>query len=250
MRYAWLFQNEYLGANPLKRLAARPVLAWLRRHDRITASRVTRFVAISRHVRSRIQAFYGRDADVVYPPVDLDRWTPGRTPPAGSFDLIASALVPYKRLDLAIKAYSRRNIPLKVVGVGSESAALRKVAGPTIEFLGWRPDSQLLDLYRNCRALVFPGEEDFGIVPLEVQACGRPVVAFARGGALETVADGVSGVFFAEQNEESLIDAVNRCAKHSWDSQAIRRHAEHFGVNTFIDGLNQSIEKTLAASGR
>lgn len=244
MRYAWLFHDEYLGANPLKRLAAHPVLAWLRRHDRMTASRVTRFVAISRHVQARIKMFYGRDSDVVYPPVDLDRWTPGTQAP-GSFDLVASALVPYKRLDLAIRAYNRMRLPLKVVGVGSELATLRRLAGPSIEFLGWQSDEQLLGLYRGCRALIFPGEEDFGIVPLEVQACGRPVIAFACGGALETVADGVSGVFFQEQTEESLIDAIERCAGCSWDANSIRRNAERFGINTFIRGLNQSIECAL-----
>ncbi len=244
MRYAWLFQGEYLGANPLKRLAARPILAWLRRHDRITANRVTRFVAISRHVQTRIKTFYNRDSDVVYPPVDLDRWTPHPHAPE-SFELVASALVPYKRLDLAVRAYTRMGRPLKVVGVGSEMATLRRLAGPSIEFLGWQSDAQLLDLYRRCRALIFPGEEDFGIIPLEVQACGRPVVAFARGGALETVADGISGVFFQEQTEESLIEAVDRCTTRTWDSNTIRHQAERFGVNTFIEGLNQSIIKTL-----
>jgi glycosyltransferase involved in cell wall biosynthesis len=246
MRYAWLFHGEYLGANPLKRLIARPILALLRHHDRATVAGVTRFVAISRHVQARIKTFYNRDSDVVYPPVDLDRWTPDPSAPE-SFELVASALVPYKRLDLAIRAYNRMGRHLKVVGVGSEMAALRRLAGPTIEFLGWQSDAQLLDLYRRCRALIFPGEEDFGIIPLEVQACGRPVVAFARGGALETVADGVSGVFFQEQTEKSLIDAVDRCTARTWDSNTIRHQAERFGVDTFIEGLNQSIENTLAA---
>lgn len=244
MRYAWLFHGEYLGANPLKRLAARPILAWLRRHDRATASRVTRFVAISRHVQARIKTFYGRDSDVVYPPVDLDRWTPDDRAP-GSFDLVASALVPYKRIDLAIRAYTRMGRSLKVVGVGSELTHLKQMAGPTIEFLGWQSDEQLLDLYRSCRALIFPGEEDFGIVPLEVQACGRPVIAYGCGGALETVTDGVSGLFFQQQTVESLIEAVTRGEAAKWDPNAIRRNAERFGVATFIEGIDQSIRNTL-----
>jgi glycosyltransferase involved in cell wall biosynthesis len=246
MRYAWLFHEEYLGANPLKRLIAKPILAWLRHHDRATSSRVTRFVAISQHVKARIKKFYGRESDVVYPPVDLDRWTPDyRTP--DSFDLVASALVPYKRIDLAVRAYTRMGWNLKVVGVGSELAKLRQLAGPTIEFLGWQSDEQLLLLYRSCRALIFPGEEDFGIVPLEVQACGRPVIAYACGGALETVANGVSGIFFQSQTEESLIEAVNRGAITLWDPCAIRANAERFSVNNFIAALNESIEKALGA---
>jgi glycosyltransferase involved in cell wall biosynthesis len=178
--------------------------------------------------------------------VDLDRWTPDyRTP--DSFDLVASALVPYKRIDLAVRAYTRMGWNLKVVGVGSELAKLRQLAGPTIEFLGWQSDEQLLLLYRSCRALIFPGEEDFGIVPLEVQACGRPVIAYACGGALETVANGVSGIFFQSQTEESLIEAVNRGAITLWDPCAIRANAERFSVNNFIAALNESIEKALGA---
>ncbi len=246
MRYAWLFHGEYLGANPLKRLLARPILAWLRKNDRAASARVRRFVAISHHVRDRITRFYGREADVVYPPVDLDRWTPGPAATA-SFDLVASALVPYKRLDLAVQAYTRMNRPLKIVGIGSEHAALQRMAGPSIEFLGWQPDARLLDLYRNCHCLVFPGEEDFGIVPLEAQACGRPVVAYAKGGALETVSPDVSGVFFQEQSVSALIDAVRRAEARRWDSVAIRRQAERFSVNQFIDGMDQSMGKVLSA---
>lgn len=245
MRYAWLFQDEYIGGNPVKRMLAAPILAWLRRHDRKTASRVHRFVAISRHVRERIAGFYGRDSDVVYPPVDLDRWTIGQAPSA-SFDLIASALVPYKRLDLAVKAYTRMKRPLKIVGIGSERKSLELVAGPTIEFLGWQSDAQLLELYRNCGCLIFPGQEDFGIVPLEAQACGRPVVAYAKGGALETVQPDVSGVFFPEQTVESLSDAVNRCHSMRWDSHAIRLQAERFGITQFIVGMDQSISTLLS----
>lgn len=246
MRYAWLFQDEYLGRRSLKRLLARPVLAWLRSHDRATAAHVTRFVAISRHVQKRIQDFYGLNADVVYPPVELDRWTPDLRPP-DSYDLAASALVPYKRLDIAVRAYTRLNRRLKIVGVGSERPALQRMAGPSVEFLGWRSDEELLELYRRCHCLVFPGEEDFGIVPLEAQACGRPVVAYARGGALETVVDGVSGVFFHQQTVDALIDAVQMCGKRPWDSGSIRQHAEQFGVPAFIAGMAQSIEKTVSA---
>ncbi len=242
MRYAWLFQDEYLGGQPVKRLLAQPILAWLRSWDRRTASRVTSFVAISKHVRERIRLFYGREAEVVYPPVDLDRWTPAPDSTPGEFDLIASALVPYKRIDLAVAAYARRDRRLKIVGTGTEFRRLKAMATANIEFLGWQPDEVLLDLYRRCRLLLFPGEEDFGIVPLEVQACGRPVVAYGRGGVLETVRDGVSGVFFGEQTSEALRDALERAGSIAWDPQAIRAHVQPFGIQHFLNDLDRSIQ--------
>jgi len=245
MRYAWLFHDEYIGGNPVKRLASKPLLAWLRRWDQATAQRVTRFVAISRHVEDRIRRFYGREADVVYPPVALDRWTPDFRAHAG-FDLIASALVPYKRLDLAVQVYSRSGYPLRIVGVGGELARLRAMAGSNVRFLGWASDPDLLELYRSCRMLVFPGEEDFGLVPMEAQACGRPVVAYGRGGALETVKDGVSGVFFKEQTAAALQEAVETCATTAWDARAIRAHAENFGIQPFLSGLAAAMSQTLA----
>jgi glycosyltransferase involved in cell wall biosynthesis len=247
MRYAWLFQAEYLGSNPVKRLAARPILAWLRRWDERVSGRVTRFVAISSHVQERIARFYGRESDVVHPPVDTIRCTPGTESP-GDYDLMVTAMVPYKRVDLAVKAYTQSGRKLKIVGTGTESDRLRSLAGGNVEFLGWCPDEAILGLYRRCRLLVFPGEEDFGIVPLEAQACGRPVVAFGRGGALETVIDGRTGVFFGEQTEKALLEAVSRCADTAWDSGAIRAHAEGFGVHAFIGGLASSIEQCMASA--
>ncbi len=245
MRYAWLFRDEYLGGNLLKRQLARPLLAWLRHWDRKTVGRVTRFVAISNHIRDRINRYYEREADVVYPPVDLNRWTPDFKP-AGDFDLIASALVPYKKIDLAVQAYTKSGQPLKIVGTGTEFAKLRAMAGANIEFLGWQSDSQLLELYRRCRLLIFPGEEDFGIVPLEAQACGRPVVAFGRGGVLETVKEGLSGVFFDTQTPEALQQAVDICRGKTWDPAAIRAHAEAFSIQAFINEMSDSIQNCLA----
>ena len=246
MRYAWLFHDEYLGGNPLKKALARPLLAWLRHWDKQASPRVSRFVGISRHIQDRITRFYGREADVVYPPVDLARWTPDFAPP-GDFDLIASALVPYKKIDLAIATYTRSGRYLKIVGTGTEYASLQAVAGTNIEFLGWQSDEALLALYRRCRLLVFPGEEDFGIVPLEAQACGRPVVAYGRGGALETVKAGVSGIFFDQQTPEALQAAVAECAEKTWDPTTIRAHAEGFSIQAFITGLAVSLDITLAA---
>ena len=246
MRYAWLFHDEYLGRNPLKRALAAPVLAALRHWDRATAARVDRFVTLSHHVQDRIRRFYGRDADVVYPPVDVDYFTPGGAEEPDGFDLIVSALVPYKRVDLAVRVYTQLGRPLKIAGTGTGFAALQKIAGPNIEFLGWQGDEQLRELYRRCRLLVFPGEEDFGIVPLEAHACGRPVVALARGGALETLVEGSTAVFFHEQTEPALAAAVQAAAAQRWSRAVIRQQAERFAPQQFIDGIAASLEKCLA----
>jgi len=244
MRYAWIFYNEYFGDTPLKAILARPVLAALRKWDMAASARVNRFVAISHNVQKRIMDFYGRESDVVYPPVDTDKWTPSGKR-SGTFDLIVSALVPYKRIDLAVKAYNQLAFPLKIVGVGTEMKKLQSLAGPNIEFLEWQTDEKILDLYRNCRLLVFPGEEDFGIVPPEAQACGTPVIAYAKGGVLETVKDGISGCFFKEQTTESLLDGIRKCASMRFDPGAIRANAERFGTQNFISGISESIEKCM-----
>lgn len=244
MRYAWVFYGEYFGNNPLKRMILQPVLARLRRWDRENSARVDRFVTLSNHVKKRINDFYNRDADVVYPPVDLSFWTPG-VDGNGGYDLVVSALVPYKRIDLAVKAYNKLGRALKIAGTGTEARKLSAMAGKTIEFLGRVPDERLLELYRHCRCLVFPGEEDFGLVPLEAQACGKPVVAFGKGGALETVVDGATGVFFKEQNPEALCEAVSRCDALAWDSALIRKNAGRFSEQSFIDGLSASIRLTM-----
>jgi len=248
MRYAWLFYDEYFGSRPARRIAARLLLPLLRKWDIASNASVHRFVAISNHVRDRIRTFYGRDADVVYPFVNLDRWTPDASEQrAGTFDLVVSALVPYKKMDIAVAAYSRSGMPLKIVGAGSEYRRLRAMAGSNIEFLGWRNDSDLLRLYRSCRFLIFPGEEDFGIVPLEAQACGKPVIAFGRGGALETVADRLTGLFFEEQTPEALQAAVARASEIKWDPCAIRANAERFSPAAFVAGLARSIQSTLSS---
>lgn len=247
MRYAWTFYDEYFGHSRLKSLAAAMLLPPLRAWDRKSAQRVDTFVAISEHIRRRLRDFYGREAGVVYPPVDVARLTPD-TRTRQEFDLVVSALVPYKRLDLAVRAYTRSGYPLTIVGTGSERARLQQYAGAHIRFLGWQPDDAVVNLYRSCRLLVFPGEEDFGLVPLEAQACGCPVVAYARGGALETVKEGVSGVFFREQTETALLQAVNRAGAFPWNTAAIRAHAETFSPQRFIDGLAREIHACLHPS--
>ena len=245
MRYAWLFYKEYFGRSPAKAAIIKPILAALRMWDKKTSRRVDRYVAISNHVARRIREFYGRDSDVVYPAVDIFRCTPGTDGGNDGYDLIVSALVPYKRVDLAVSLYSRTGMKLKVVGVGGGMKHLKTLAGPSVEFLGRLSDSDVLKLYRGCRMLIFPGEEDYGIVPLEAQACGKPVVAYGRGGVLETVVDGVTGVFFSEQTEECLEDAVARCAALKTDPEAIRNHAVKFGPERFAAGIASSLSSML-----
>lgn len=254
MRYAWLFQEEYFGNNPIKKALLKPLLAHLRRWDQESSAQVDRFVAISRHVQARISTYYGRESDLVYPPVDTAYWTPAPTQPAttgfgaelGVYDLVVSALVPYKRVDLAVQAYSRSGARLVIVGVGPEWRRLRALAGPNIYFTGWLANSDIRDLYRRARALIFPGEEDFGIVPLEAQACGCPVVALGRGGALETVVKDVSGVFFQEQSPEALLDALAAGARRQWDPLAIRAQAERFAPEHFWSSFEKSLAQCLA----
>jgi glycosyltransferase involved in cell wall biosynthesis len=225
---------------------------------------VDRFVALSRHVQKRILEFYGREADVVYPPVNTSFWTPdpaesagaprsllreaasgGRPRSTGAYDLIVSALVPYKKIEVAVRAYNRLGYPLKIVGTGTQYKRLRGLAGANIEFLGRLDDERIRDLYRHCRLLVFPGEEDFGIVPVEAQACGRPVVAYGIGGVLETVVDGQTGIFFHAQTETALLAAIEQAATIRWNPVAIRANAERFSEANFIGGLTASIARCM-----
>lgn len=245
MRYAWSLQEEYFGRNRFKRAALELALSRLRKWDRAASGRVDRFVAISRHVQARIRQFYGRESTVVYPPVATDYFTPDGRGGHDGYDLVVSALVPYKRVDLAVRAYARSGFPLKVAGVGTERAALEKLAAPNVEFLGRVPDEGVRELYRRCRFLVFPGEEDFGIVPLEAQACGKPVLAFGKGGLLETVLAGRTGTFFQEQTPDALLEAAALAEKTDWDPAAIRAHAETFGEARFLEGLRAEIAAAL-----
>lgn len=244
MRYAWTFQEEYLGSAARKAIAT-PLLAALRQWDARTADRVDTFIAISNHVRQRIENYYQREAAVIYPPVDTERCTPGTDAGTQDYDLIVSALVPYKRLDLAIHAYNQSGYPLRIVGIGGSREKLQTIARPNIIFEGWQPDDVVLERYRNCRLLIFPGEEDFGIVPLEAQACGKPVVAYNRGGACETVRANQTGIFFDHQTPTELANAINVAGKRIWDPAAIRRHALTFSNAAFISAMQNAIRTCL-----
>jgi glycosyltransferase involved in cell wall biosynthesis len=201
----------------------------MRRWDVRTAANPHRFIAISHHVRQRIKAIYGRESDLIYPPVDTSRFTLS-TRDEGWF-LIVSALVPYKRIDLAVRVCSKLGERLTIVGDGPEFGRLRAEAGPTVQFTGWLPDRDVNDLYASCTAVLFPGEEDFGIVPLEAMASGKPVVAFAKGGALETVIedrDVRTGVLFGEQTEQALARAIREVREVSFDRSALRQFSLGF----------------------
>jgi len=251
MRYAWDQFEAYFGVERLGRLghaAARPVLAALARWDRDTAPRVHRFLANSAHVAGRITRYYNRQATVLHPPVDTHFFTPG-TPGTGAYFLVVSALVPYKRLETAIRAAALLGVPLTIVGTGPDAERLRALAGPDVTFLGHVSPETLRDLYRGARATLLPGEEDFGIAPVEALACGRPVVALARGGALETVEHGVSGLLVEDDDPAAFADAMARVDTLPLSAAELQARAAAFSVARFEAGLTARVTETLQAAG-
>lgn len=249
MRYAWDQFDAYFGEARIGAVAnalARPVMAWLARWDRGTAGRVDSYVANSGFVAARIRRYYNREASVVYPPVDTGFFTPAG--PSAPYFLVVSALVPYKRLEVAIEAAGRLGAPLKIVGGGPDFLRLRALAGPTVEFMGSVNDQTLRDLYRGARALVLPAEEDFGIAPVEAMACGRPVVALARGGATETVIDGYTGRLVAEATAEAFADAMHDVASRDFQAAAIASHAASFSIGRFESEFAGAVSQALATT--
>jgi len=276
MRYVWDLQEAYVRPGrmgPLSRSLLRAVAGRLRRWDLEANDRVDHFAAISQHVADRIRRHYGREAEVIYPPVQTARFhIADRT---DDYFLVAGAFAPYKRIDLAIQAFTRLGRRLVVLGEGQENRRLRRMAGPTIEFLGWRPDGEVAEVLGRCRALIFPGEEDFGILPVETMACGRPVIAYGAGGVTETVIPINSsesrvpsfalsrgdpagrpypepgtrnrepgtptGVFFYEQTVEALMQAIDLYERspERFEPEALRAHALAFDASVF--------EKRMAA---
>jgi glycosyltransferase involved in cell wall biosynthesis len=257
MRYAWHMQQSYFGKERLGRLRARLVdqlLGMMREWDRRTAERVTHFVAISRTVQRRIADCYGRASEVIYPPVNTEFYCPAPVPRADYY-LVVSAFAPYKRLDLAVQACNQLRRQLVLIGTGQDEPRLRALAGPTVEFLGWQPDAVIRDHLRRCRALLFPGEEDFGIVPVEAQACGTPVIAFGRGGATETVVPPgaghePTGIWFEEQSVACLCAALERfeSAVGEFAPVAARRQALRFNQQRFAEELLGYLAAVLAGT--
>jgi glycosyltransferase involved in cell wall biosynthesis len=259
MRYAWHQRQAYFGSTTapgLGRLRAEVVerlLGLLRAWDRHTARNVTHFVAISRTVQRRIHECYDRPSVVIYPPVDTDFYCPAALP-RQDYYLAVSAFAPYKRLDLAVAACNRLGKELLVIGNGQDEKRLREMAGPTVHFLGWQPDEVIRDHLRRCRALLFPGEEDFGIVPVEAMACGTPVICLGRGGATETVVppggrQAPTGLWFDEPTADGLAAAVESFEKQAGDFNpaAARRQAQHFNSQRFAAELFAYLDGVLHA---
>jgi len=244
MRYIWTMFEEYFSRERtglITRAGARLFRGYLQRRDLATAGNPAAYAANSENVRKRIRAIYNVDAEVIYPPVDVSSFRPGGGP--GRYVLVAGALVPYKRVDLAIEAFNRTGERLIVAGDGPESARLRRGARRNIEFRQRVTDEEMKDLYTGCSALVFPGEEDFGIIPVEAMASGRPVVALGRGGALETVIDGKTGVLFPEQTVASLVEALVRLRTTRFDGEDLRAHAMKFDRPVFESRMAQFVSK-------
>lgn len=243
MRYAWDLYHSYLGTvSPLLRPLAAAMLSNLRQWDVLSANRVDYFVANSREVARRINKHYRRPAAVVPPPIDVERFEVAPESEIGDHLLVVSRLVPYKRVDLAVQAANMTGMPLRIIGDGPLYAELKATAKPNVTFLGHLDDKAVAHEMARCRALVFGAFEDFGLVPLEVQACGRPVIAYGAGGALETVVDGVTGLFFPEQTAESLVGALKRLDRAELEPVAIRRHAESFGYDSFAERMQEAID--------
>jgi glycosyltransferase involved in cell wall biosynthesis len=237
MRYAWDQFDAYFGPEQVGRLKSRmlrPVMAGLARWDAGTAGRVHRFVANSAYVAGRIRRYYNRGSTVVYPPVDTIFYRPAEQSAADPAFLIVSALVPYKRIDVAIEACRRIGAGLTIVGRGPEEHRLRSLAGENVRFLGWRTDDEVRALYQRAAAVLLPGVEDFGMVPVEAQACGTPVVAIGSGGACETVVHGVTGILAEGDSPDGFAAALDQCRRTSFDRSSIRSNAERFSRERFI----------------
>ena len=245
MRYAWDQFDAYFGperVGTLPSLGLRWGLSAMARWDASTACRVHRYVAISQYVASRISRYYNRTASVVYPPVDTRFFRPNGEPP-DRYALIVSALVPYKRVDLAIRACRLAGVPLRVVGTGPDLKRLRAHSTNSVEFLGAVSDQEVRGLYQNAAVVLLPGTEDFGIAPVEAQACGRPVVALGRGGACETVVDGLTGALVTQASDAAFADAIDRVIRARLDPHRIRKHALQFSRERFHAEFHRQIEE-------
>lgn len=251
MRYIWNMYHDYRSsAGLITRLMMPPLAHYLRMWDVTSASRVDSFVANSRTVANRIKRYYGADSVVIHPPVDTKAFAIAQPSELEDYYLMAGELVSYKRPDLAVRAFNELKQNLVVIGGGEMLEELRRIAGPTVKVMGSQPFEVLREHYAKCRALIFPGEEDFGMVPVEAMASGRPVVAFGRGGAVETVVSGMTGVFFAEQTVQSIIAAIQSLAGTEFQPDDIAGHAQKFGRDQFFQKMRAHIDGLLAEKHR
>ncbi|MCX8042338.1 MAG: glycosyltransferase [Thermodesulfobacteriaceae bacterium] len=255
MRYVWdMYPVYFEKASIYVKILMKILRKYLQKWDLKSSKRVNHFIANSENVRKRIQRHYHREAKVIYPPVDTDFFVPSNSGvKSKSYYLIVSAFAPYKKIDLAIEAFNYLKYPLKIIGTGQEEKKLKKIAKKNIEFLGWVSKEELREHYQNCKALIFPGEEDFGIVAVEAQACGTPVIAYGRGGITETVIpiqdrpDTPTGVFFYEQTPLALIEAVKKfeTLEEKFDPYKIRKNAERFSKERFKIEFKKFVDEKI-----
>ena len=250
MRYAWDWNEKYLneqGLGSKRRIFARLILNYVRMWDKVAADRVDFFIANSRYTQARIKKYYGQESAVVYPPVDTDLETSFPSGKSGDYFLIVSRLSPYKKVEVAIEAMNKLDLPLLVVGEGSPKYVkhLKSIAGAGTKFAGWQSDEKIKKYYAGCRAFLFPGEDDFGITPVEAMSFGKPVIALRRGGTTETVIEGETGEFFKESTVEVMADAIRRFAENEkkYDSQKIRQRAEKFSREKFRENFERAIRE-------
>ena len=249
MRYVWDWYNEYLKENNLdkglKSLVIRNILHKIRIWDRVAAYRVDKWLANSQNVQKRIEKYYHSDSEIIYPPIDVENIKPSNEK-IGDYYLVVSRLEPYKKIGLAIETCNKLKKKLIIIGEGSEMAALKKIAGKSISFLGWQPDDRVYEYLQNSKALIFPGEEDFGITPVESMAAGRPVIAYRKGGVLESVIEGKTGFFFKEPTVDSLSQTIisfeTQIATISQDDCVNR--AQEFSKKAFQDKILSTINKS------
>ena len=244
-RYLWSGYREYFK-NKLQRFLAEPIVGYLRGWDKVAAQRPDFYLAISQEVQQRIKKYYQRESEVIYPPLDIKKWPAGKQTTNKSFFLVVSRLVPYKRVDIVVRAFNQLGWPLKIIGVGSEMKELKRISKSNIEFLGQLTDQELLGYYQDCRALIFPQVEDFGLVPLEAQSCGKPVIAFRGGGALETVIDKKTGMFFYPQTSRALIKKLKEFKINNYQAEDCRKNAERFDKEIFKKKFKQLVEEKNA----
>jgi len=250
VRYLWNMYHEYKGSlSKWERVVWAFISNFIRQWDYVNSQRVDYFIANSKNVRNRIRKYYGRESEVIYPPLDFSRF---RVNEPEGFYLSVGQLNPYKKADLAVRAFNRLDKKLVIIGDGPQRKELEKLAGSNISLLGKQSDEAVVDYFSKCKGLIFPGEEDFGITPLEAMASGKPVIAYAKGGALETVIDGQTGIFFHEQSEFSLINALQKAEKISWNTDFLREHARQFDtaivrkkLHTFIMDKYEEFQKSF-----
>jgi len=244
MRYAWDDCHNYIRNSNLPWLVKKMVpfmMQKIRLWDRLAADRVDHFIANSSFVAERIQKYYGRESEVINPPVDTENFHISEKPE--EYFLAVGRLIPYKKFDLLVETFNQLGLPLKIVGTGPEEKKLRQIAKENIELLGHISNEELRKTYANCKAFLFPQIEDFGIVPIEAMASGRPVIALKKGGALDSIQEGVTGIFFEEQTPESLTEAIKKLEKTTFDPQKIRQHAQEFNSQRFLEKLDDFIQR-------